>query len=385
MSNATRPASEVRSRAQLEDYLGQSLLSEYFDTSGRRPRQLSTSLKTYLVELHTERVGPEELARGRAFASVRRTDEDDLWQATDENGIAYFLDVADGRFAFMHTVGHTNVTDQAWRRLTSSVPHADNCWIPSRMLEGIRLGQVIGFRLFSQSQMKGLDVSDEAQQLARDLGKDHPPAFRLQVSDWATAERDLATFRGQTAVGRRAAIQSINWRERGARVTDEEGADFIHDEVWSTGKVTGYGTSWTRHLGNLRVLRQSYRRMVSGIEEELTIRWAEGEGLQGAPIVIAFEGLEVADLVQLGGDLVNGADPFRLLGTVERVTDRLVALEAIDLHTGGRLQIELTPDELRIYLRTGTCGNVVPRFLVNFEHYLTATLDTSIDSRLVAQ
>jgi hypothetical protein len=207
----------------------------------------------------------------------------------------------------------------------------------------------------------------------------------LQVSDWATAERDLDTLRGQTEVGRRAAIQSINWRERGAGATDGEGADFIHDEVWSNGKVTGYGTSWSRHLGNLRVLRQSYSKMITGIEDELTIRWTEGSGLQGAPITIEFEGLEVADLLLLGADLVNGTDPFRLLGTVERVTESMVALEAIDLHTGGRLQVELTPSQLRIYLRTGTCGNVVPRFLVNFEHYLTATLDTSIDSRLVAQ
>lgn len=376
------PATAVTSRNELERYLGQSLLSEYFDTSGKRPRRLSTSLKSYLLELHTEDVAPEQLqGDDQPFKSVRRTQDEDLWRAQDAAGADYFIDTADKRFAFLHTIAHTNISDRTWKRLTSSVKSADRCWFPSRLLENTRLGSVVGFRLYRQARMEGLELSEDARLLAHDLGRDQPPAFRLSISDWSTAERDLRRIR-ETEVGDEAALESVNWRQRFSDPSDESGSKFIHDEVWCTGKVTAHGTSWAGHLSNIRQLRTRYRALVEDLESGEIVHWDDERGLVGRPVEIEFSGIGIDDLGALANHISSGEEPFRILGYPNTQRQSRVNISAIDLHTNGRLQIELWSSGLRLYLRAGACGNVIPRFLVNFERYMTSRIRTSIDGQL---
>jgi hypothetical protein len=59
-----------------------------------------------------------------------------------------------------------------------------------------------------------------------------------------------------------------------------------------------------------------------------------------------------------------------------------VAVDAIDLHTGHRFSLDVTPTLIRLYMRTETCGNVFMRLVANVEQYLSSEVATSADHLL---
>lgn len=232
------PAGRVVDRVTLEDYLGQSLLSEYYErVDGRITRQVTTALKTYLVELHQSDGGVPAARLSEAFSRVRDTSDDRLVHATDDRGNDYFIDLLHSRLALVHSIAHTNQTDRTVGRLTR-LSGVDRCWLPSTLLLNRQLGRLIGFRFFHQALAKGLVESALTRQLAEDLGRSDPPPFRLALTEYANAAEDLATLR-EGGFASRSSIDSLAWRSQ----SDVQSSDFIHDQVWADGKITAYGNS----------------------------------------------------------------------------------------------------------------------------------------------
>lgn len=369
------PPTAVTGRADLDYYLGQSLLSDYYERDQGRVRQVSTSLKTYLIEAHLGSEPHVELAK--FFPVVRPTQDERLYLVNDERGDAYFVDALDERLPLVHTIGHTNLTDGTLAKLTRT-PGFDRAWLPSRLLLGMQVGRLIGFRFFHQRNVPGLEDSVEARELAKELGRAAAPPFRMSVSEYAHAARELELLREVLPLGRRAAIESLSWRSTPS--TDGEG--FIHNQVWSSGKVAAYGTSWAAHLNNVFLLRDLYRDALTSLEATSALSWDEG-ALKGELLEVAFEHETVLDPRELARALTYGAEPFRLLG-MHIDTAEGVLVQAVDLHVGHRVDIEVTRQFLRVTLPQGTCANVVLRLLLNVERHLSAELATSFDHTLAS-
>jgi hypothetical protein len=60
--------------------------------------------------------------------------------------------------------------------------------------------------------------------------------------------------------------------------------------------------------------------------------------------------------------------PFRFLGFPRYEFDDFRALTGVDLHKGGKLNLELSQDWIRMYLIKGLCGNTVVRFYSVIQH-----------------
>jgi hypothetical protein len=63
-------------------------------------------------------------------------------------------------------------------------------------------------------------------------------------------------------------------------------------------------------------------------------------------------------------------------------------LEAVDLHVGQRLRMDIGQTWMRVYLERGAFGNTVARLVSNLQHRVDSALrlvDADLDARLNAQ
>jgi hypothetical protein len=104
----------------------------------------------------------------------------------------------------------------------------------------------------------------------------------------------------------------------------------------------------------------------------LSVRALEGDGVvvEGDVATIMF-GREVEDLDRLVAGLFAAKEPFRLWGVPSRVPGGWFA-DAVDLHVGHPLRMEILGDRMRILLEPETCGNTVARLLTNLQQRLDA-------------
>src|ERR1035437_3222668 len=101
----------------------------------------------------------------------------------------------------------------------------------------------------------------------------------------------------------------------------------------------------------------------------------QGARVSGQPICFLLDP-PIVDLQAFCSYVFSSMAPFRLWGIpVEMGTDS-VRVDAVDLHVGARLRVELMPDLIRIYLVKGGCGNSLLRIYTNLQHYYNASVGT---------
>ena len=83
------------------------------------------------------------------------------------------------------------------------------------------------------------------------------------------------------------------------------------------------------------------------------------------PIGIRFS-RPIPDLPAFCEELFSSRAPFRLWGQ-PAITEDEALVEAVDLHVGQRIGIELGHDWMRVYLHAGSCGNTVARLISNLQ------------------
>jgi hypothetical protein len=92
---------------------------------------------------------------------------------------------------------------------------------------------------------------------------------------------------------------------------------------------------------------------------------AGGASFAGMPIGIRFS-RPIPDLPAFCEELFSSRAPFRLWGQ-PAVTGDEALVEAVDLHVGQRIGIELGHGWMRACLRAGSCGNTVARLISNLQ------------------
>jgi hypothetical protein len=83
------------------------------------------------------------------------------------------------------------------------------------------------------------------------------------------------------------------------------------------------------------------------------------------PIGIRFS-RPIPDLPAFCEELFSARAPFRLWGQ-PAITENEALIEAVDLHVGQQIGIELGHDWMRVYLHSGSCGNTVARPISNLQ------------------
>jgi hypothetical protein len=129
-----------------------------------------------------------------------------------------------------------------------------------------------------------------------------------------------------------------------------------------------------------------YKRLVTLCEQK-AIEWKPfdrarvdaGGTVAGTPIVMRFS-RAIPDLEQFTDALFSSREPFRLWG-IPRIRDGIAEIEAVDLHVGQQLSIDIGQQWMRLYLTNGCCGNSVARLASNLQHRFDSTL-TFVDPAL---
>ena len=121
---------------------------------------------------------------------------------------------------------------------------------------------------------------------------------------------------------------------------------------------------------------EAYSFRLDTLEQTNRIRISNNR-LEGDPLVIWLD--PPVDPGLFIRAVFAGVQPFRLMGIPRQIDPDYWVIPAVDLHGGHRLDFEVAPEFVRIYLRGEACANSALRFEANLQHHLSG------DSRLIAK
>lgn len=153
----------------------------------------------------------------------------------------------------------------------------------------------------------------------------------------------------------------------------------VTEAVDRMGRFAVSGNSIEFHVQFVETVIARYRKLVEACEQK-ALSWTaldrsyveSGGRLAGIPIVINFSS-SIDDMESFVDSLFSSREPFRLWG-VPRIEDDFAEIEAVDLHVGGLLRMDIGRKWMRIYLPNGGCGNSIARLASNLQHRFDATL-----------
>lgn len=339
-------------------------------------------LKTYLVEANIpeDKVGNRSVGAflqdimSRESGSVRFTDDPTLWLLKFdgiETEHEFYLDTGDDRFWLIHTTSPAGESDKAIRGLIRNNLYLDSSWVPGNQLSDwltdLGHAKVLTAKFAIQTGLY-------REGLLEDEYEDESLLMRIGASGDARVR--WAEYASLPPLAKSLAL----WSARVVRT--EAGSDAkITGDITASGKFTSRGDSFSLHQQMTSVFRSQYKNLVENVETQHRISWSlnrESFYPQGEVAEIRFiDSLTRDELVSLLGSIFNSREPYRLYGNpVERAGSRFV-IQAVDLHTAGKLRFEISSTRLLVYLDKSTCGNALVRLLTNLQHYSDARLRLS--------
>jgi hypothetical protein len=322
--------------------------------------------KTFVLETHTDRPGTY-LADLAGADNVEPTDDAFLFRVRTEHG-RFWVDQLNGRFWSFHTDMRSDQAAATIGGWVASRRDLDWMWLPSEHLRHVWPGATTrrvrtDFRGGALIGAEGADTEDLRLQLS---GRD---AEKLLDLISTTEFRSAVSFDG---------VQTY--------LADSDFGE-ASEAVNRMGKFAVSGDSFELHQQFVNLVVSRYSALVSLCEQK-AIRWEslhsmEGGGrVGGGPIVIKFS-RPITDQAAFLYEVFSSRVPFRLWGIPQVSYDGVAEIEAVDLHVGQRLGIDVGEDWMRIYLQAGGCGNTVARLVSNLQHRFDGAL-SMVDPELDA-
>lgn len=329
------------------------------DLSGKVPVDASVPAKAFVLEVHTD--DPVAyLCEIAGRGNVQDTDDAFLSRIFTHPAGEFWVDRLQPRFWVFHTTG-ASAPAAAWLRdHVESRRDTDWMWLPSAHLRYIA-PDALPRRVSTKFDGKRLVGSDDA---ARDLKVQLSGSHAERLLDKIT---DLPDYRS-----------AVSFSNIEVDLSDPDLGP-LRESVRRWGAFAAHGEQFTHHAQFVQTVISRYARFVESIET-LSLRFdplsladgtiAEdtdtgGASFAGMPIGIRFS-RPIPDLPAFCEELFSSRAPFRLWGR-PTLTDDEALVEAVDLHVGQRLGIELGHDWMRVYLHAGSCGNTVARLISNLQ------------------
>lgn len=310
-------------------------------------------LRTVVLEAHSEDP-PILLAELEGVTGVSPTDDAHLHRLSTPDGDV-FVDTLDPRFWSLHT----RMTDTLVRRLVQpSVQRRrdlDRLWLPTQHLTAA----------WPAAERTGVHVAFDASRLDPD-GATSATRLNLTGREVGTTFDLLSRLPDRG----RGVLSSV---DRVALRVEDTDAGHVDEAVNRGGTFLARGDSFALHQAFVEDVVRRYRALVETVEERRLVFTpgpsAEGGGgIQGDVVSLAFS-RPISDLQHWLDELFSSREPFRLWGQPEIDDDGVASVEAVDLHVGQRLSVDVTVDGMRLYLPEGTCGNTVVRLVSNLQHF----------------
>ncbi len=324
-----------------------SALAERFADSSQPPA------KTFVVETHQRGYGSgreclEALVADTA--EVRATDDSFLHEVRAD-GINLWVDTLGGRYWSFHSWSGASDLKRYLKDRVERRRDVDFVWLPSAHLRNVWPDTEL---LFLRSDFQGQRLLPDTVQ-ARDV--------RVQVR--GQDSQALLDYLSENEQYRPAvAFDRVGFRAHEPQFgTSNEAVDRL-------GHFAAVGDSFELHQEVVRGVVSRYARLVDLVEKRaLDFTPLEMGGLlpQGTPILVRFS-RPVPDVDVFLSGLLSAREPFRLWGVPEETYDGVWSVDAVDLHVGQRLSLDVGADWLRVYLPRGAVGNTVVRLVSNLQH-----------------
>jgi hypothetical protein len=343
------------------------------DLSRKVPLDGTVAAKSFVLEVHTD--DPHAyLAEIAGQGNVEDTDDAFLSHVIAPPAAEFWVDRLQARFWVFHTTG-PGAAAAAW--LTDRVESrrdTDWMWLPSAHLRYIA-PDALPRKVRTEFDGTRLVSSDDS---ARNL--------KVQLSG-SHAERLLDQIANLPEYKSAVSFNSIEVD------IDDPNLGPLRESVRRWGAFAAHGEQFSHHAQFVQLVIARYARLVESIEA-LALRFEPlhdtnasrsgtqsgatattasepedhdtgGASFAGTPIGIRFS-RPVYDLPAFCDELFSSRAPFRLWGQ-PTITDDEAMVEAVDLHVGQRVGIELGHDWMRVHLYAGSCGNTVARLISNLQ------------------
>jgi hypothetical protein len=271
-----------------------------------------------------------------------------------------------------HTVSRSDSSDRLVKEMVRESPHLDFLWLPTQSLEKLAgSGSFVGFGTEFDS-VPTLNITGRK----RPIIEGESLSFRLRKAH-GTVDEDYWKLRQPNMYRNALRLSTVRMRFG----SDDGSEDYTVDEITFWSKLTARGPSFDYHNSLAMLLVKDYREQIRTIEETCIIdakRTDVGLRFQGHPISIRYQ--RQRNLEVFVRALFRGAEPFKLWGVPERVTDKLYSVHAVDLHVGSTVRFEVTDAFLRAYLSKGACGNTVARLFANIQQHVDSEAELMLGS-----
>jgi hypothetical protein len=323
------------------------------------PSTSSTATKTFVLEVHTDDPNAylDDLAGSRF---VQATKDAYLSRVAIGSQGEFWVDRLNSRFWSFHTTMPAGIAGPWLHDKVESRRDTDWVWLPSNHLRYVAPDaashrvrtEFLGDRL--------LGAEEPAQDLKVQLTGVHAEALLDRI-------RALPEYRS-----------AVSFNSIEVLIKDPEMGS-MREAVKRNGSFAVFGEDFNFHAQFVNSVIDRYASLVEAIES-LSIRYnawgtesdstddehrPSGGTVSGTPIGIQFS-RSIPDLTVFCDELFNARAPFRLWG--RPLIDQDVAyVEAVDLHVGQRIRLDIGREWIRAYLPEGACGNTIARLVSNLQ------------------
>jgi hypothetical protein len=368
---------KITTRQEMVQFINDRMNKTYQELSESQRLEIESSLvKTYLVEAHIlgdvthdqliefiKAIISQDCLGPKTSVTIKETQEERFFiiQATmSEETVTLYVDTSDSRFWRIHSMNKSNNVDRLMNNLIIHCPDLDRVWMPIQLLlEAIELGSIRGLGLdYDRREIPDIDFESETASVEY---------FKMQL--WGNkARKALKILRDKEAFQHETTLSKVKikfWLD------SQNNSEFSLDDIKYNGKVTARGTSFQSHITLISHLYRKYIDKVTTLEKQYAISYEKENGgyhISGAPINIIFP-RPINDLDIFCDSVFSSAMPFRLWGAPIELNEGYARISGFDLHVGRRIDFEVTPNFMRVYLSSNSCGNSVIRLFTNLQHY----------------
>jgi len=371
----------VSNRTELFEYLEDHMSKTYdkIKTEGELEYEQNI-LKTYIIESNVDIKNLKPIYEKKVKINIQDTDDKSLYilhiEKSKEIKATFFSDTLNPRFWILHSIGSASSTDYLMNNLVSPImSHLDHPWLDKKLLESIKMENSDYTRGIGIQYKYGLIFPHEDE-----IGE------TFTMRSWGSeSENILKQLEKIDSLSHMLSLTSVGFKRNFNGEINNHGT--IIEDINYQSKFSVKGTSIHEHLRTINNVREKYESKLSLIENEYNIFYKTNEKsvkISGSPLVIELK-REIPELKEFLDVVFSSKNPFRLSGFSKFIRKDLALVAGVDLHNGDKIDLEVTPNWIRIYLQKGSCGNTVLRLLSNLQRYFDANaiLDGGENGRII--
>ncbi|MFF3290915.1 hypothetical protein [Streptomyces sp. NPDC003023] len=316
--------------------------------------------RTIVVEAHdpSGSSSPDDIM-ATLFGASNFVETDDVYikRAFVDNGEVW-VDQLQGRFWSIHTKMPMGGILPLLKEKIEDRRELDWLWLPSNHLQNL-WPSANSNRVKTKFQGRDfLPADDPAQNMSINLAGEG-------------AERLLAYISQKDEYRSAVSFDSVQ-----VSVRDSMGR--LEEAVHRMGRFAVTG-DFEYHLQFVNIIVGRYRKLVE-LCEQSSLSWDQasdspdgGFAYSGGPISIRFS-REIPDMEKFAASLFAARQPFRLWG-IPKFEGDVIYVDAVDLHVGQQIRMEIGRQWMRVHLEAGGCGNAIARLLSNLQHRFDSRLE----------